>query len=86
MGNTEWDDERPLEDWEYPDADDESAEGTPTQSCPMCGIDLDEDALQCPLCGQHLTRPSSAWSGRPAWWIVLGVLGIAAVVLTLAIL
>jgi hypothetical protein len=86
MGNPEWDDERPLENWEYPDEDDTDVrDETPTQSCPMCGVDIYEDAVQCPLCGQYLTRTSSAWSGRPAWWLLLGALGILAVILTFAL-
>jgi hypothetical protein len=85
MGHLEFDDERPLEDWEYPDEDHgDVADATPTQSCPMCGVDIYEDAVQCPLCGQYLTRTSSAWNGRPGWWVLLGLLGILAVVLTLA--
>jgi MYXO-CTERM domain-containing protein len=51
----------------------------------MCGVDIYEDAVQCPLCGQYLTRTSSAWSGRPAWWLLLGALGILAVILTFAL-
>lgn len=87
MDHLEFDDERPLEDWEYPDDDDAGPlKQPPTQSCPMCGMDVFEDAVQCPLCGQYLTRDSSVWSGRPVWWAVLGAVGILATILTLSLL
>jgi predicted nucleic acid-binding Zn ribbon protein len=85
MDESDWSDDRPLEDWEYPDevTDDEDDEPTPTRACPMCGIDVYDDAVQCPLCGEYFTRTNRAWEGRPFWWMVLGLLGIMAVILTL---
>ncbi|MBN2473078.1 MAG: zinc-ribbon domain-containing protein [Pirellulales bacterium] len=72
-----------LRDSEFPDDefDDEISETVP---CPQCGADVYEDAVQCPACGTYITHEANVWSGRPAWWIVLGLLGILAVILTLA--
>ena len=49
---------RPLEDWEYPDGDDadDDDEESRTKPCPMCGMDVYEDAEKCPLCGEFFTR------------------------------
>jgi hypothetical protein len=50
----------------------------------MCGMDVYEDAEKCPLCGEFFSRqPGEAWRGKPMWWIVLGLLGIIAVILML---
>ncbi|MBN1589420.1 MAG: zinc-ribbon domain-containing protein [Pirellulales bacterium] len=74
-----------LDDDEYPDPPDDEDE-TPTASCPECGADVYEDAVQCPACGAYITPTSGShlWAGRPVWWIVLGVLGIAATIVVLA--
>ena len=63
------------------DFDDELTETVP---CPHCGAEVYEDAVQCPACGTYLTHQANVWSGRPTWWIVLGLLGILAVLLVLA--
>ena len=69
----DWDDGSGWEDdgWD----DDGPAE---TVSCPSCGADVYEDAEQCPTCGEWITSIHSPWQGRSTWWIVLGVLGVAA--------
>ena len=56
---------------------------TETAPCPQCGAEIYEDAVACPVCGSYVTPGTSAWAGRPAWWIVLGVLGTVAAVLVL---
>jgi len=72
----------PLDDYEYPEEpDDEQPE---TIRCPACGAEVYEDAVQCPACGDYVTAASGVWSGRPTWWIVLGLVGILAAVLALA--
>ena len=40
MPTPTWDDDRPLEDWEYPDGDDadDDDEESRTKPCPMCGM------------------------------------------------
>ena len=40
---------------------------------PECGADAYEDADRCPRCGHYLTPDLSPWSGRPLWWILLGL-------------
>jgi endogenous inhibitor of DNA gyrase (YacG/DUF329 family) len=78
----------PPQDWEAEDWDDE---GWPddddgeslTIPCPACRADIYEDAEQCPYCGEYVVRSSSTWDGRPAWWIVLGGLGIVATLFAL---
>ena len=81
MGGDEWfeepDDE--LDEIEYLDEDDE----TFTLPCPECGADVYEDAVRCPACGNYITHPTSVWHGRPGWWIVLGLLGVVALILVL---
>lgn len=66
---------------DYYDEDDESE----TVPCPDCGADVYEDAEQCPSCGQYIIAGATStsayvWKGRPIWWIVLGGLGILAVI------
>ena len=73
-----------LNDEEYPDeeaADDDSSLVSP---CPECGAEVYEDAVQCPVCGHFITHDTHVWSERPAWWILLGVLGVVAAILVLA--
>ena len=72
-----------LDDDEYPDepADDDLTE---TVSCPQCGAEVYEDALRCPVCGDYVTHDTSVWSGRPGWWVLLGLVGILATIAVLA--
>jgi hypothetical protein len=72
-----------LDDRESPD-DDFDDESTETVPCCQCGAQVYEDAIRCPACGAYLTHHTSLWSGRPGWWILLGLLGILAVILALA--
>ena len=57
----------------------------PLTDCPECGAEVYEDAERCPSCGSYiiLSSSGSVWQGRPAWWIILGLLGIIAVILAL---
>jgi DNA-directed RNA polymerase subunit RPC12/RpoP len=71
-----------LDDEEYPDEQDD--EGTETVSCPECGAEVYEDAVRCPICGHYVTHDTSVWSGRPGWWVLLGLIGILAVIVMLA--
>ena len=77
-----------LDEREYPDEedfqdhDDDLAETLP---CPECGREIYEDSPTCPHCGCYVTFTNSLWSGRSLLWIVLGALGIVAVVLSLAL-
>ncbi|RLS51882.1 MAG: hypothetical protein DWH91_17945 [Planctomycetota bacterium] len=73
----------PLSDDDDEEFDDDHAEEV-TVPCRMCGCDIYDDAIQCPLCGEYQTKsPLTAWEGRPLWWRVGGLLGIIAVLLTL---
>jgi hypothetical protein len=79
---------RKLEDREFPeaddldddDADDGEAETVP---CPQCGADIYEEAEECPVCGQYVTHSSHPWANRGWWWVVLGLLGMSAVIFSM---
>ena len=73
-----------LADHEYPDADEWDDDSTQTVACPECGTDVYDDAGQCPNCGMFLIPDTSVWSGKSVWWIILGLLGIVAVITALA--
>lgn len=72
-----------LRDDEFPEEDEPDDDLSETVPCPQCGAEVYEDAVRCPACGAYITYPSSVWSGRPGWWILLGLLGILAVILVL---
>jgi hypothetical protein len=73
-----WDDD-PYDDDDLP-----ADEGVPaTVPCPSCGADVYEDSEQCPVCGDYIVHSASMWDGKPLWWVVLGVLGIAATIAVL---
>lgn len=74
----EFDDDTGME-WD----DDSESDEAELMVCPSCGAKVYEDAPQCPVCGDYVTADTSAWSDRPWWWIVLGLVGIAAVVFAL---
>lgn len=63
--------------------DDDDAETFP---CSECGTEIHEDSVQCPVCGHYVTRSTSPWEDKPAWWIVLGIAGVFATVFTLILL
>jgi len=73
-----------LRDDEFPDGDDHD-DLSQTLPCPECGLEVYEDAVRCPHCGNYITHDTSVWSGRPVWWIALGLLGTLAVILALAV-
>jgi hypothetical protein len=72
-----------LDDWE--DSDEPDDDGSETVSCPECGADVYEDAEQCPVCGNYLIRDTHPLrdSSRPLAWLLLGLAGIAAVIVAL---
>jgi hypothetical protein len=76
----DWDDNS---DPELPEAWGDDDGESLTRPCPQCGCDVYEDAERCPLCGEWMTRTRTAWEGRPLWWIILGFLGIGAVIYAL---
>lgn len=64
MNASNWSDD--LADEEYPDEwDDVSSERDAEVdwiSCPHCGAEIYEEAVECPVCQQYVTRET-----RPAW-------------------
>ena len=72
-----WDD--PLDDDEFDDGEEDDLESSLIE-CPKCGVDIYEDAVRCPLCGEYITRTHSIWQGKPLWWKVIGLLGIIAII------
>ena len=80
MTDVDWDDERPLADWEDPDGEDDAAlDVTPTRACSTCGCDVYDDAEQCPACGEYFTRDDQTTTSFPVWIqvtaiVLLGVL------------
>lgn len=60
------------------DSEDQAAD---TIRCSQCGAWIYEDSVRCPHCGWYVTPDTSPWSGRPVWWILLALVGIAAVLI-----
>jgi uncharacterized paraquat-inducible protein A len=79
MGSADSWSRRDLQDHEYPEPDDADDDASETVPCPKCGAEVYEEAEQCPRCGEYITAGSQLWSNRSWWWIILGGLGIAAV-------
>ena len=82
--SSEWDDDE-LEDEAWTDEDElDEDDDSYTAACPECGIEIYADADVCHACGHFIIHESSAWQGRSTWWVVLGVLGIIAVIFAIA--
>ena len=82
-GEPTWDpdgEELPFEE----DFDEDDA--SETVECTLCGADVYEDALQCPICGEYVSRPSSRpFSSRPVlFYVAVTLTGLAALVLALS--
>jgi hypothetical protein len=73
------------EDWELPDESDFDDDQSETLPCPDCGADVYEDAEQCPVCGNYLIRDTNPLrdSSRPLAWLLVGLVGMAAVIVAL---
>ena len=72
-----------VRDDAYPDEDESDDDTTATVVCPHCGAEVYEDAEYCPACDNYITPGGNAFSGRPLWWILLGVAGIVAMLVVL---
>ena len=72
-----------LEPCEFPDEDEHDDEAVDTVPCPECGHEVFDEAIACPYCGYYLTSDTRVFSGKPWWWILLGVIGVVAVILAL---
>lgn len=79
--------QRPLEEWEYPDPDDydDDDDDAETKPCPNCGLDVYEEADRCPHCGEFVTFRETMFAGWSLWFLILGLFGIGAVIVTLAV-
>jgi len=76
-------DDGEFDDGDFDDGEFNDDDSTETVPCSECGAEVYEDAEQCPYCGFYIITETNAWAGRPGWWIALGLLGIAAVILAL---
>jgi hypothetical protein len=71
---------------DYEDFDDDTTgddEDVDVTECPECGTEVYEDSVQCPVCGSYITHSTNVWRGRSLPWVVLGLLGIVAVIYVL---
>jgi predicted RNA-binding Zn-ribbon protein involved in translation (DUF1610 family) len=66
--------------------DDAFDEENLTETCPSCGMEIYEDAVRCPHCGDYITFSSTGylWSKCSGWWMALAILGILATLLVLS--
>lgn len=64
----------------YDDEDWDDDESTSVIPCSNCGADVYEEADSCPACGEYLIGGSRPLANKPAWFVVLGLLGIIAVI------
>lgn len=83
MSVDEWDDDEWSEEEDWPGDDDGESL---TRPCPSCHEEIYEDAEQCPYCGEYVVHSSTAWEGKPTWWILLGLLGVVATIVALTAL
>ena len=79
--------DEPYDDYDTDDStydeDDQFDDESDTVVCPSCGAAIYEDTPRCPICGEYVTFSASPFSGKPAWWIVLGLLGSVALIAAL---
>lgn len=79
---TSWDDDIDADDEsDFPVSDDDYL----SFPCASCGEMVFEDAELCPHCGEFFSRSTHPLSDKPQWYVWLAVLGIVAVILTLAL-
>jgi predicted nucleic acid-binding Zn ribbon protein len=48
----------------------------PTVPCPYCRAEISEDSVQCPRCGEYISKEDSPREPKTAFWIVMMVLAI----------
>lgn len=70
-------------DEEYDDWSDED-EDSEVLPCPSCGAEVFAEAEKCPACGDWIVESPHTLDRMPTWWIVLGLLGVAATIWALA--
>jgi hypothetical protein len=67
------------EDWMH--GDDEE---TPLVRCPNCCREIYREADSCPHCGEFLISDPAPLDSKRKWFVMLGLLGMLAVVLVLS--
>ncbi|GAA4429669.1 hypothetical protein [Bremerella cremea] len=77
-------DEYDDEDWIDDEPEDDDQDYTIT--CPECGAEVYEDADVCPICLHAIIRDTSPWAGKSLGWVVLGMLGIIAMIVAMVML
>ena len=77
---SQWNDDSDPYGDEYADDDYCDSYGDEFESatieCSKCGREIYEDSPQCPGCGTYVTRSTHAMAGRPAWFVVVGIIGL----------
>lgn len=81
--DSEYDSDLSDDDAGWSEGLDDSDDAAETVPCPACGTDVYEEADQCPACGEYVVLADSAWGGKPVWWVLAGLAGIVAVIVTL---
>ena len=84
---TDWDDDDPDDEGPSSVDLDELGDDGPSQTvgCPACGAEIYEDADRCPVCGQYVTRGRGVWAGKSWWWVLIGLIVLAMLILSLAL-
>ena len=70
-----FDDDKPLEEREYPDEADVAVTDTSAQlvRCPACRELIYEEAPQCPYCRQWVFRSGPRWRQSRKWYVRAGL-------------
>ena len=87
MNDSPWiddDSDQPLEH-DLDDSDPFGDDSSELIECPFCNAEIYEESVRCPVCGTYVSDNSPVFSGRPMWWILLGLAGIAADMSMLAV-
>jgi predicted nucleic acid-binding Zn ribbon protein len=42
--------------------------------CPYCKREIPDDAVQCPYCGNYISKEDAPHQAKPWWWIVAVIL------------
>lgn len=80
----QYEDDWDIYDFEDDDFEDDYDDDEPAYlPCPSCGDDVYEDLEQCPHCGDYITFSSSPWADKSIGWVLLGALGMAAILVSL---
>jgi hypothetical protein len=83
MGSPEWDDKDFGGELDRDVDNDGLDDAVELILCPFCGAKIYEESEQCPACGQYITADTHPFSGRALWWIILGIIGMVAVIFTM---